>query len=540
MASPPFYDDISPSGSQDRSDRENSSHKRRRLTAEASPPRMAMNDPYHATNPGGQPEVFFQPAYVLPVTDGFSNMPGDGYWPDQAALEYLVTNSGPTFVHHARNLHAPTFPTNPAGNEPLPPPQALMSHHPIPLPSGRSVDMFSLGMHLPDDFFRKQFHLAGPPARPTFRYLSENEMRAPVATASHPAPLPPNPNTSTPSQMVPLPHRRTASASATTPANNKNMVKLVLSRATSESIEKLDELKRECPACQLDFEPDNFMATISCCGTVMHATCLSAWVNSQTYQKSRTCMKCRKSIDARRPLNTVVPPVSDKSWDDGADLNAPESLKGDTQIELNITGRSVRSGYRHIRGASGYLPQYRAMRGAPVPSLDQAMVEETRRAIDRARNEYVVEMEAMKGNIRACHEVRRKAADDERTAARTLLEAQAARGRGVSVDIVPLAQRWELTKAAKGAAEERFCKLQRDMEFLQRSQFNRLTGLAEAAWAESARQGGRERGYGDEEVARHREEEVARHREEEVARSVASSASAYSSGGTTSRTSTSP
>ena len=301
------------------------------------------------------------------------------------------------------------------------------------------------------------------------------------------------------------------------------MIKLVLSRATSDSIESLDELKRECPACQLDFEPDNFMATISCCGTAMHATCLSAWVNSQTYQKSRACMKCRKSIDARRPLNTVVPPVSDQNWDEGADLNAPESLKGDARIELNVTGRPVRAGYRHIRGASGYMPQYRSMRGPPVPSLDSTMVEETRRAIDRARSEHFIEMESMKNTIRACHEVKRRASDDERTAARAFLQAQAASIRGVAVDIVPLALRWEETKALKGAAEERYGKLQRDMEFLQRNQFNRLTALAEAAWAESTRQGGRER----------------EQRGEEAARSVASSASAESNGGA-STTSASP
>ncbi|KAK6364384.1 hypothetical protein LTS17_012281 [Exophiala oligosperma] len=531
MASPPFYEDLSPSGTQDRCDRENSSHKRRRLTSDTSPPGLAMTDPYQATSSISHPEAYYQPGFFPPVVDGFPNMSGDEYWQEQLEFAYLVANSGPPFAQYARSAQPPTMPTSSPGSEPTPAPHASLGYQALPMPPGRSVDMFSLAMHLPDNTFRDQPHLAGGPARSTFRCVGHNEMRAPVATENQPTQLPPN--ASVPSQMNPIPPRRSASTSVSTPsANNKNMIKLVLSRATSESIEELDELKKECPACQLDFEPDNFMATISCCATVMHATCLSAWVNSQTYQKNRACMKCRKSIDARRPLNTVVPPVTDQNWDEGADLNAPESLKGDTKIELNVTGRPVRSAHRHIRGAIGYLPQYRgAMRGAPFASVDPTMAEETRAAIDRARNEHFIEMESMKNTIRASHEVRRRAADDERTAARALLEAQTANQRGgVTMDIVPLAQKWEETKALKKAAEERYCNLQRDMEFLQRSQYNRLTALAEAAWAESARPGGRDR-----------ERERVQRKEEGASQSVASSASASAeSKGGASAASTSP
>ncbi|RMZ77077.1 hypothetical protein DV737_g4544, partial [Chaetothyriales sp. CBS 132003] len=156
------------------------------------------------------------------------------------------------------------------------------------------------------------------------------------------------------------------------PAQRSGSISLVLSRANATSIEELAEHKRECPACQLEFEADDYLAVISCCGTAMHAVCISAWVNSQTYAKTKVCMKCRKAIDARRPLNNVVPPVTDKSWDRGQEFTAPESVGADVKIELDVSSRpdsAARRQYR--RQMASYLARQRSTASvAIIPETD--------------------------------------------------------------------------------------------------------------------------------------------------------------------------
>ncbi len=260
---------------------------------------------------------------------------------------------------------------------------------------------------------------------------------------------------------------------------------LILSRATTESIEALDEHKRECPACQLEFETDNFVAVITCCETAMHAACLSAWVNSQTYSKSKACMKCRRTIDARRMLNNVVPPVSDKSWDESPEFNAPEALKGDAKIELNVTARPERDrpSYRRMRG-SEYYASYRSRQ---TPSLPEHVSPETKRAMTKLRYEQLQEIDDLRRHVSAAYTESTRAFDEDLIAHRVLADAQSEIGRGVAVDLDPLIRRCEETKCAKEKARETYQKKQIEMESMQRVPSHRFTFKIEEAWVEQCR-----------------------------------------------------
>ncbi|RMZ91667.1 hypothetical protein DV736_g1079, partial [Chaetothyriales sp. CBS 134916] len=211
---------------------------------------------------------------------------------------------------------------------------------------------------------------AGSPGPPTQR---PNE--APGWTTSRPVDTPRLPElhgipiSRGPPPVLPRPR---AAPTPPAPAQRLGSISLVLSRANATSIEELPEHKRECPACQVEFEANHYLAVISCCGTAMHAVCISAWVNSQTYAKSKVCMKCRKGIDARRPLNNVVPPVTDESWDRGQEFTAPDSVRADMKIELDVSGRpdsAARRQYR--RQMASYLARQRNTASvAIIPETD--------------------------------------------------------------------------------------------------------------------------------------------------------------------------
>ncbi|KAK5460912.1 hypothetical protein LTS15_002975 [Exophiala xenobiotica] len=496
MASPPFYDNFSPPSSQERSDRENSSHKRRRLASDSTPPRL-MTDPSRPSNIPLPPSFSGQPGYYIPVTDAFPSMPvDDSPWHEHAAIEYLMAGTG--FAQDLRGMTtlpiSYSSPTVPAGNETAPM-HAYTNQPPPAQPPTIPHEMMRADMRLlHSDFFRQFPGMSEERLRELSGILPDGHRyhvaidgsRGFSGAENHTTPRPSNASALSELVSSVLPHRRSASSTAPPTVPTKPSITLILSRAATESIEALDDHKKECPACQLEFETDDFMVVISCCGTAMHATCLSAWVNSQTYHKSRACMKCRRAIDARRPLNNVVAPVTDQNWDEGADLKAPESLKGDAKIELNVSARPERSAYRRMRGAAAYLSGYRSTRGPP--GLPSDLTEESRSAIERAKHEHMLEMEALKNNVKAAYSERTKALDDEAAASRSFCDAQVDLIREASVDIEPLARRWEETRVARDNATERFRKLQRDLDYMHRAHLGRLNGLAEAAWMESARQ----------------------------------------------------
>jgi hypothetical protein len=242
----------------------------------------------------------------------------------------------------------------------------------------------------------------------------------------------------------------------------------------------LPEHKRECPACQLEFEPDNYLAVISCCGTAMHATCFSAWVNSQTYSKTKVCMKCRKSIDARRALNNVVPPVTDKSWDEGVDFDAPPHVTIDTKTEIDISGRSE-SMYRrmaHLRRDPAY---YR--RRAPILNENE-IPPESRGAFQELQRELRKEAEEMRSKYRSVRQEWRAAFEAEARVAQSLIEAKDALQAGLGMtqrEVDGLTERHREAKENQEYRHGQYRALGRQLEEQERQHHARQTAFLDMA-----------------------------------------------------------
>ncbi|KIX07048.1 uncharacterized protein Z518_05025 [Rhinocladiella mackenziei CBS 650.93] len=488
MSSPSYYHDYSPPGSQDRSDREIPSDdhkfKRRRLEGDSSPQGNMAN----ASRPPNIPvstSASHYPHVYGPPGESFTHMPmnAGALWEEDAALEYLASGTG--FAQDLRTVVPPlpyTYNLQSLAMGSRPPRLPELTSHPAHPPSRQHQTIPSGFRPLPDDFFQhvqlgsfsdeRLREFAGHMTN-SARYMMASQISRNAFFSHDQNRTPPIPNQGTNENLL---RRRSP---PTVGPSGRPTVMLILSRATSESIEALDEHKRECPACQLEFEPDNFMAVITCCDTAMHATCLSAWVNSGTYNKSRTCMKCRRGIDARRVLNNVVPPVSDKNWDEVAEFNAPESLKGDAKIELNVSARPDRASYRRMR--ESYYSNFRARQPA-LPLPDQVSAD-GRRAIARLRQEQMVESDEMRHRVRAAFAESNKAFEDDDIANRTLNEARDEVHRGVSIDLGPLIRRCEETKLAKEKANEAYRKAHNDSEALQRSHSQRLAIVIDGALA---------------------------------------------------------
>lgn len=523
MSSPLLENDYRRPGSQGRADRADTSddhqYKRRRLAPGSSPPRN-MADPsrnYGFTVPQPTPS---RPAVHVPTSDGFPQMQMDAsaFLDDAVALDIFGLGQGwdEYLDGEFAFSHNSNFQAIPAAHHPSRPHEAMPSEpmvphsyngHPVFAGSHlqRSTDFTSHPSHgqdsshsppgvlpefpvLHDDFLG---HVAGVPEL----HLREHEGNMPVSPRTWVAnqmsrysynlgyQRPPHTTGSRMNEPPPHPSYPSYARSppTTTAAPATPPIMLILTRATSESIEALDVHKRECPACQLEIEPDNFMAVITCCDTAMHAACLSAWVNSQTYSKSRTCMKCRRSIDARRLLNNVVPPVSDQNWDDGAELNAPDSLKGDAKIELNVSARSDRLAYRRMR-SSAYYAGFRARQHSVNIPVDVSL--QTRQSLTRLQQEQIVELEEMQRDLRARYSENNKLIDDNSAANHLLRSAQADHDRGISRDLGPLIRKCAETKVAREKAREMTRKMHREIEAMHRSHSHRMGVLINEACLE--------------------------------------------------------
>jgi len=421
---PPFSPPAGPGQAESEKQADDHKSKRRRLedgtnTANPKVPSGAASMPAAGPFPGH--------GYLASAGEyAHISLNSSSFWDQDATLDYLASTSG--FSRDLRDVMLP-FQQHPFG------------------PGHLSVD--NHGQRLRDPVNVAPYHLAAPPhSGPPLSFLSmaadpqqsAEYLRQMAVSMSYGPPTmafsPPMPGplmNSLPSYDGPhrVPPSRSVGLLPTEPVRrpappSRAGITLTLSRATAAAIEELPEHKRECPACQLEFEPDNYVAKISCCGTAMHAACLSAWVNSQTYSKNKVCMKCRRAIDARRALNHVVPPVNDKSWDEGADLNAPPNLKEDARIELNVTGRPERtSQYRRARTSSfgNYRPRQQP--------LSEEVSAETRHALQRLRESQRRGEEEIKQRCRAVYADLTRAYEEEATANRALAEA---RGRLAHVD----------------------------------------------------------------------------------------------------------
>ena len=268
-------------------------------------------------------------------------------------------------------------------------------------------------------------------------------------------------------------------AHATPPAQSnrrKPGITLTLSRANDDSIAALPEHKRECPACQLDFETDNYLSVISCCGTAMHVNCLSAWVNSATYAKTKICMKCRKVIDARRPMNNMVPPVTDKIWDEGVDFNAPEHVGKETKIELDITGRTdpMHRRYAHMRRDPSYYNRRRPIsivNENDVPASSRPAFQALQRDLRKESEEHKAKYRAARTDWREKFEAEARAAEAS-SHARELFDAGAS---GITPrEVEGLSQRCREAREEQEAAHTRYRSLNREQDSIDRKHEERL------------------------------------------------------------------
>ncbi|OAP62275.1 hypothetical protein AYL99_04478 [Fonsecaea erecta] len=501
MSSLPHYNDYRPSGSQPRSDRATSSsddhqYKRRRVDFENTTHRH-MADPSHPSSapaPTSAPTSTPSSASTsVPTSGNFigTNLPGIAplmnsgiFMAEDAALEYLNSRSG--FAQDLRGIDSP-FSYLPAGQ---PPRAADLSAHLYPN-AGRQESGFANArlptgniFHDPRELGERSRELSArirvseQRLRESSERLRESSER--LRESQHLAGEPPRSVTAShfgysvdwtrsPQQSPagePLSSHWEPPSSAASP--QKPPIMLVLSRATAEGIEALEDHKRECPACQLEFEQDHFMAVITCCDTAMHATCLSAWVNSVTYSKSKACMKCRRSIDARRILNNVVPPVNDKTWDEGVEFNAPESLKGDAKIELNISAKPERARMRRF-GHPAYYPGFRS--GRSTFALPDTLGPEARSAVLQYQEVQMRITDEVRLRSHAAYTACTRANQDDISANRALLEAQV---RGEVSDLTPLVQRCETTRLAREKAREVYHKTQLELEAVSRTRPHRL------------------------------------------------------------------
>ncbi|OCT46715.1 hypothetical protein CLCR_01929 [Cladophialophora carrionii] len=491
-SSSPVYEDYNPLGSQDRPERENSSEdharKRRRIEAENTHA-SNMTDPSRPPPNSRRPVFPAHYDFLGPTLHAIPHgmplgLPIGTFLEEDAALEYLTSGSG--FAQDLRDINL---------SQPPPPPfyvapnlasrSAALTSHPSQSSMPQQPGLVSF-----NDFFvqptaptipERRRHVEGNATAP-----SGNMTAAPTPFdfSGHPPYRPPSYPPHIPVIEGISPPRRTApiSTPATGEVTKKPATMLILSRASEDSIKALDEHKRDCPTCCLQFEPNNFVAVITCCNMAIHARCLSAYVNSQGYSKSRVCMKCRRGIDAKYMLNKVMPPVTDKDWDEGGDFNAPESLQAETKIELNVTARPHRAGSHRHRISMGYSG-HRAGRHTYLPL--EHLTAEQRLAVLHLREDHLVELEELRNRCNIAMENSGRLNHQDLDANRALVDAQT---RATQQELSALLKRCQETRLARDKAREAYERARMELEALHRAQSRRVTEMIEEYQAERERE----------------------------------------------------
>ena len=479
-----MYDDYSPSSSQDRSERENVTEdhirKRRRIETEV-PHARNMADPSRL--PPTQRRTTLQPHYdyfAYPPQDlppGMPlGMPVGTLLEEEEALEYLASGSG--FAHdlHGMDLSPPSHPPFFLASG-QPSQSAALTSHPSQAPS-RYPSGYTSFRRLPEQYFPSRnagnVSVVRRETPPSERAVGESSGSViPVPNPfdfSIPPPYraPIYPGNMPVIQGIPPP-RRIPVVPTTPPSDvaKKPPTMLILSRASVESIEALEEHKRECPTCCLEFEPDNFLAVVTCCNMAMHARCLSVWVNTQEYSKNRVCMKCRRGIEAKYALNKVMPPVSDKDWDEGGSFDAPESLRGDATIPLNITAKPPR---QRSRASMGY-PGHRGGR-----YLSQHWTPEQTLTLRHLQEDHYSQLQEVQTRRQAAMDNQHHSNHEDLEANRAIVDAQT---RATQEEMSALFLRCRDARAAQEKAKAEYEKTRAELDSMERAHNRRMSELIE-------------------------------------------------------------
>lgn len=508
-SSPPSFDDYSPQSpptSQGRPDRDFTStaedHKFKRRRLDEHP-----HSSHHLAESANRSNTShltrgFPPAASNPYPQGSLSLPRESFttfmsdevafFDEPSALSYLASSNGfsrDLMAHQPfTSLHSHSIDPSPSQHSiPIDLPNQHMSNSPIRSPrSAPSVPIYQRSM--PPEIFGQPPSVTSE-GRPGNQSHSVTAVPHPDREASHPPfdyrNYRPYMSLATEHLMPRRPPPHSTQSVPSSQASSVPEIKLVLSRATQESIDLLMEHKRECPACQLEFEVDNFVARVTCCDTSIHVACLSAWVNSATYAKSKACMKCRRTIDARRSLNSIIPPISDDLWDKGVDFNVPQHVKLEQDLTFNINGRPDRSAIRRMRASA--WARYGSRQGSTgerVPSLSA----ETRQSIYALRREQAAEQEDKTRRFQAAQAEVTRAMEADRIASTNLMDGQLQLGRGQSIDLMPLMRKCEETGRARTAAHAEFSALQKDIETTITTHAHRLQLVMQEAMMKALRE----------------------------------------------------
>lgn len=376
-----------------------STPKRRRLTAanqfsfDQGPPFAVPHDAFDAWSPSEEyPEYRHRLPHPPP-------QPFDSYWDVFASPWADMSEAFP-----------PSF-MNPQ------PPVDRQTHPPLDRQAQPPIDRMS------------DRNTAGSPPMARYappQYLHDLFPRhEPLRSNMHPQTLPVHPSHhSAPTQVS---FAAPATPAPAQPTFRKGAIILTLSRATEESIQEIAEHKRECPACQLDFEPDNVLAMIECCNTAMHAFCFSAWVNSNNGpggSRTKTCMKCRKGIEATRKMNALLPPVDGKSWDEGNDFNAPTQLIVGSPVKFDVSPLPDAGARRQRRR------EHHAYRARPMAVPDSQIPDEFKEEYRTMIRTHMAERDRLAARVRSTNLAWGAAFDIEARAASIATHAKEALDAG--------------------------------------------------------------------------------------------------------------
>ena len=189
-------------------------------------------------------------------------------------------------------------------------------------------------------------------------------------------------------------------------------------------------------------------------------------------------MKCRKSIDARRALNNVVPPVTDKNWDEGVDFDAPPHVLADAKTEIDISSRND-AVYRRI-AQMRRDPSYHRRR-APVLN-ENDLPAESRPAFHELQREIRKETDELRARYRNTRHEWRAAFEAEARAAQIVIEAKDAYQAGLGMtqrEVEGLSERLQEAKEGQVHRYELYRAAAREMEQQDRGQQARQEAFLE-------------------------------------------------------------
>ena len=180
-------------------------------------------------------------------------------------------------------------------------------------------------------------------------------------------------------------------------------------------------------------------------------------------------MKCRRGIDAKYALNKVMPPVSDKDWDEGGNFDAPEFVKDGKPIELSVTARSHRSRYRSSMG-------YARFGGGRHEDPLRNLTAEERLAVVRLREHQTSQLRDARIRSQVAMQNSNRLNHEDLDAGRAVVEAQS---RASHDELAALLKRCRETRVAREKARDEYEKTRLELDSMERAHTRRIVDMIE-------------------------------------------------------------